>query len=101
MSKYRLCGKFSTAPENRDTLVDILSKAADLMKTAEGCQAYIVYRDVDDDGGVWVTEIWDSEEAHDQSLKIHGVADLIAKARPIITGVPVSGKLTPVHGVGL
>ncbi len=101
MSKYALLGKFTAAPENRDTLVDILSKAADLMKTAEGCQAYIVYQDMEDVGGVWVTEIWESQEAHDQSLKIHGVGDLISKARPLITGVPISGKLSPVHGVGL
>ena len=100
MSKYGLTGKFTTAPENRDTLVEILSEAADLMETAEGCHTYIVHKDANDDTAIWVTEIWESKEAHDKSLSIDGVGALIGRARPLITGIEQI-VLIPVRGKGL
>lgn len=70
MAGFAMCGKMTTAPENRDALVAILSQAAEMMRTAEGCHSYIVYTDADDAGAVWVTEMWESKEAHDASLTL-------------------------------
>ena len=100
MAKYALSGNFTTTPENRDALVEILSSAADLMRDAEGCQLYVVCTEEADDTTVWVMEIWDSKAAHDASLTIEGVGDLIARARPMITGAN-QNVLTPIHGLGL
>ena len=101
MPKYALCGKMMTDPHNRQTLIEILSAAADLMQNAEGCQMYIVYRDANDAGAVWITELWDSEEAHDNSLSIEGVKALISRARPILKGSPEQIVMIPVSGKGL
>lgn len=98
MAMYALCGKFTVEPPNRNALADILSAAADLMEHAAGCQMYIVYNDAADDGALWVTELWDSKEAHARSLTLPGVGELIAQARPLISGIeqhvliPVLGK---------
>ncbi len=100
MAQYGLTGKFTTTSENRDRLIDILSSAADLMETAEGCQQYIVHKDANDTTATWVTEMWESKEAHDQSLSIEGVGDLIGSARPLITGISQI-ELIPMHGKGL
>lgn len=100
MPKYGLSGKIITEAQYRDSLVDLLSQAADLMATAEGCHSYIVSTIEGDESAVWVSEIWESKEAHDKSLSIAGVAELIAQARPMIRGMEQM-VLTPVHGKGL
>lgn len=100
MDNYALCGKFIVEPRDRDALVTILSTAADLMAQAEGCRAYIVYTETADDSAVWVTELWDSQDAHDQSLTLPGVSNLIAQARPLIRGIE-QHVLVPRHGKGL
>lgn len=100
MDSYALCGKFIVDPRDRDALAEILSAAADLMQQAAGCRTYIVYTDTADDGAVWVTELWDSQDAHAQSLTLPGVSDLIARARPLIRGIE-QHVLVPVHGKGL
>ncbi len=101
MAKYALCGKFTTDPQDRDALLDILSAAAGLMAQAAGCQMYIVYRDAADGGAVWVTELWESKEAHDNSLSMAGVRDLIAQAMPLVRGPIEQHPLIPVSGKGL
>lgn len=98
---YGLCGKLTTAPRDRDMLVGILTRAADLMAGAAGCQLYIVFRDATDDGAVWVTEVWDTQAAHDDSLSVPGVRELIAQARPLLTGGVEQHVLIPVGGKGL
>lgn len=99
MDSYALCGKFIVEPRDRDALATILSTAADLMARAEGCRTYIVYTEPADDSAVWVTELWDSQEEHDQSLALPGVSDLIAQARPLIRGIE-QHVLVPVRGKG-
>jgi quinol monooxygenase YgiN len=99
--KYALAGKLTTDVQDRDALIEILSAAADLMENAEGCQMYIVYKDAKDDTAIWVTELWDSQADHDNSLSIAGVSDLIARARPLIKSMSDQIVLIPIHGKGL
>ncbi len=73
MNKYGLHGKLKAKDGNADQLADILIKASALVSTAKGCQLYVVSRDTTDKHAVWVTEIWDSKEDHDNSLKVEGV----------------------------
>lgn len=101
MSNYALFGKFSTAPENRDTLIEILIQASKLMEKAEGCQSYIVSKDNNDETATWVLELWTSEEAHDASLSIEGVRELINQAMPLLTDAPMGVSVSPIGGKGL
>ncbi|MCA9915318.1 MAG: antibiotic biosynthesis monooxygenase [Anaerolineae bacterium] len=100
MAAFAMCGKMTAQAGQRDALLDILSAAADLMRNVEGCQAYIVYKDADDEDAIWVTELWDSKEAHDESLKAENVRALIGQAMPLLAGSPEGATLIPVTGKG-
>lgn len=100
-SRFGMVGKLEAAPENRETLVEILTQAAAQMEALDGCHAYIVSRDADNPGAVWVMELWESKEAHDQSLALPETRALIGQALPILTAKPDGATLIPVAGKGL
>ena len=93
---FGMVGKMRAAPGKRGDLLAILGESA---KTMPGCIHYIVSEDLGDPDGVWITEIWDSEENHKASLQLPEVKAAIAKARPIIAGFDTSARLKPVSGV--
>lgn len=86
--KYGLSGSFTAKKNKGDELASILEEAAYLMKDAEGCVVYIVGQQSDNKDVIHVFEVWDSKEAHDNSLHIDGVRELIGKAMPLIDGKP-------------
>ena len=102
MKLYALIGNFTTAPNDRDALIEILEEAATIMEDVSGCKQYILYEDAVDDEKIWVTEIWESKEAHDESLTRTDVRAIIARAIPLLKGTPEQGiQLNPVSGKGL
>lgn len=101
MTNFGMVGKLQASAENRDALADILSQASTLMQSEEGCSLYIVSKDADDDTTVWVMELWDSKEAHDDSLKREDVRALIGQAMPLLVGAPDGASLLPIAGKGL
>jgi len=102
MKKYGLHGHFKSKPGTREELAEILLKAAELMGKAQGCHLYLVSLDSAQSDTVWVTEIWDSKEDHDNSLTLPGVKELITQAMPLLDGMPQPGqKLTILGGLGL
>ena len=102
MNKYLLQGKLAAKPGQRDELANILIDASRLVSTAKGCKLYVVGIDKSDDNTVHVTEIWDSKEDHDNSLKVEGVKELIMKALPILDGQPTKGQeLELLGGTGI
>ncbi len=98
--KYGLFGTFTAQPGKRDELKDILLQAAQLLERNSDCIHYIVSLS-DEPNAVWVTEIWNSEEAHDVSLDPEDVRLLIQKAMPLIASMPDQTKLQVVGGKGL
>ena len=101
MVNFGMFGKLSTEPKNREKLVSILTEAAELMQDVDGCHTYIVSKDANDDGAVWVMELWDTKKAHDNSLTLPRVRELISKAMPILKGSPEGVTVIPVSGKGL
>ncbi len=99
MSKYGLSGYFTAQPGQGQALAAILVEASQLMQAAPGCHLYMVATDQEIADRVWVIESWDSQEAHDASLKIDGVGELIGRARPLLAGPPVSSKLDIAGGI--
>jgi quinol monooxygenase YgiN len=93
---FGMVGKMRSAPGKRSELLAILSEGT---KTMPGCIHYIVSEDLGDADGIWITEIWDSEESHKASLQLPEVKAAIAKARPIIAGFDTSARIKPVSGV--
>jgi len=92
MNKYLLQGKLTAKEGQSQALTEILIKASKLMITAKGCKLYAVALDEKDTNSVYITEIWDSKEDHDNSLKGEGVRELIMTAMPILEGQPQKGQ---------
>lgn len=102
MSKYGLHGKLQATEGNGDQLASILLEASRLVSSAKGCHLYLVSKDQNTKDAVWITEVWDSEEDHDNSLKVEGVRELIGQAMPLLVGQPEKGqKLEILGGKGI
>ena len=100
--KYGLHGKLVAKEGKGSELAGLLIKASELVSTAKGCHLYMVSVDVLNDDEVWVTEIWESREDHQNSLKIPEVRALISEAMPILEAQQTEGQKLKVlggHGV--
>ena len=95
---YGLIGKMMTAPGHRDAVVALLLEEVGSMP---GCISYVVATDPGDPDGIWITEVWDSQQSHAASLSLPRVKDVIARARPLIAGFGQHTVTTPVGGHGL
>ena len=80
---FMLHGRLAAKPGKRDELLAILTGVAG-GELLPGCRLYVVAVDEDDPDGVWATEIWESQDAHDASLQIESVRERIALAMPLI-----------------
>ena len=83
---------------NGNRLASILIDASKLVSMAQGCHIYLVSKDIINEDSIWVTEVWDSKEDHDNSLKVEGVRDLISMAMPLLDGQPKKGQELKVLG---
>jgi quinol monooxygenase YgiN len=95
---YGLIGNITAAAGRRDELAAILTGSVSNMP---GCLSYIVAVDAKDQNLIWVTEVWDSKESHDESLSLPAVKKAIAAAKPIIAGFGNQIVTVPMGGHGL
>ena len=95
---YGLIGKLSATPGQRDALAAILLEGTGQMP---GCLSYVIANDPSDPDALWITEVWDSQASHGDSLKLPGVQAAIAKGRPLIAGFSNRVETVPLGGHGL
>ena len=95
---YGLIGKMLATPGKREELLAIL---LDNHQTMPGCRSYVVARDPASEDGIWITEVWDSQDEHKGSLQLPHVQAMIARARPMIAGFGERFETEPLGGVGL
>ncbi len=95
---YGLIGKMIALEGKRDELATILINGVANMP---GCKSYIVANDSADANGLWVTEVWEDQEKHAQSLTLPLVVDAISKGRPLIAGFGERFETEPKGGQGL
>jgi quinol monooxygenase YgiN len=100
-NKYGLYGKLRAQPGRGKELAVILLKAARLVEDAKGCILYIVNKTADSPDEIYIVEVWDSKEDHDNSLKLPGVRELIRQAMPVLTGKPEGITLDVIRGKGV
>lgn len=99
---YLLQGSLKAKPGKREDLATILLKASKLVSTAKGCRLYLVSKNENETDMVYVTEMWDSKQDHDDSLNVKGVRELIMTAMPLLEGPPKKGQeLDVLGGFGL
>ena len=95
---YGLIGKMTAQAGQRDALVKILVEGVAGMP---GCLSYVVANDLSDPDVIWITEAWESKDAHAASLSLPAVRAAIAKGRPLIAGMARVAETNPVGGDGL
>lgn len=78
---FGLIGSMQAARGKRDELIEILLRATENMP---GCLSYVVAKDRGDDDTIWITELWESKESHEASLRLPTVRQAIAEGRTLI-----------------
>lgn len=94
---YGLIGEIEAVAGQGAELAEVLAAVGPM----PGCLNYIVAMDIEDQDVIWVTEIWESAQAHTASLELPSVQEAIARGRPLIAGFRSQHELSPVGGVGI
>lgn len=95
---YGLIGKIISKPGDRDKLISILLEGASDMP---GCLSYVVAKDTTDPDALWVTEVWDKQENHRDSLSLPSVQSAISRGKSLIAGFGERFETAPAGGHGL
>jgi len=95
---YGLISKIDVVAGQQDRLAAILLNGVAGMP---GCRSYVVAKDLENPDALWVTEVWDSEEAHAESLSLPSVQAAIREGRPMIAGFSARSETEPIGGHGL
>jgi quinol monooxygenase YgiN len=86
-------GTLGTKPGQRDALVAILLRPKPGMREA-GCLLYEVGVNDEVPNTVFVSELWESAEAHQASLQLDSTRAAIAEAMPLLSGEMGSHRFT-------
>ena len=100
-TKYGLFGKIPAKEGKIDELTGILLEASRGIAQVKGCHLYVVSRSSEEPDSVWVYEVWDTKQDHDDSLKLASTQQLIARAMPLIDGKPEGKSFEVLGGLGL
>jgi quinol monooxygenase YgiN/mannose-6-phosphate isomerase-like protein (cupin superfamily) len=95
--------KFTAQPGRGDELAELLLRAADSLRDTPGCELYVINRSKADPDQVWVTELWLSQEALDdslQQLQTEAGRAQIAQVTALLATAPELIELEPLGGVG-
>lgn len=95
---YGLIGRMIAVEGARDELAAILLEGVAGMP---GCLSYVVATDPEDANALWVTEVWEDEASHKNSLSLPPVQDAIRRGRPLIASMDEGHVTTPLGGHGL
>ena len=95
--------KMTAQPGKGEALAAKMLDVAESLAETPGCDLYLVNCQADAPDEVWITELWQSQEAVDASLR--ELATEAGKARlsevmSLLAGSPERVDLTPLGGVG-
>jgi quinol monooxygenase YgiN/mannose-6-phosphate isomerase-like protein (cupin superfamily) len=95
--------KFTAQERRGEEVAKLLLRAADSLREVPGCELYVINRSDAEPDVVWVTELWLSQEALDDSLEQlttdEGKAQ-VAEIMALLSGPPELTEVEPVGGVG-
>lgn len=84
MERFCKFGKLQAIENQGDQLLQILLKASRELDEVNNCFCYIVGKSEDEEDAVYVYEVWENKEAHEQSLHLPAIKNLIQSAMPIL-----------------
>ena len=80
---FMLHGRLCAKPGLRDELLAVLEEA-DRAEPMPECRLYLIAVEETDSDGVWVTEVWESQQAHAAALQLEMIQERIARAGPLL-----------------
>ena len=89
---YGMIGKITAKAGQRDALAAVLAAGTGAMP---GNRAYLVAKDLKQADVLWVTEAWDSRDAHRASLALPAVKAAIARGLPLIADFETVAETEP------
>ena len=92
---YGLIVKMTVAAGRREEAIALLRESSAVMP---GCVSYVIARDAASADVLWVTEVWESEAAHDGSLTLRAVQSVIPRLRPLVAQCEKIAVTEPVAG---
>ncbi|WP_239447414.1 putative quinol monooxygenase [Parasphingorhabdus marina] len=92
---YGIIGQMKVAAGQRETLIAILAEGT---RNMPGNISYTISKDQSDENALWITEYWESKDAHAASLQLESVQAAIGKGRALIEGFGHRFEVTPVAG---
>jgi quinol monooxygenase YgiN len=96
---YGLISRITAQSGRREELVKILLSA--IANSMAGCLNYIVATDPSDANSIWVTEVWQSRQAHAASLSIPVVKEAMSKGAALIASFSRVAETSPVGGLNI
>lgn len=96
---YAYTGTMRAQPGRRDDVIKLLLRDQDPLAEI-GCRSYLVGTNDEHPDLIYVSEVWDSKQAHDDSLQLPSVKAAIAEAMPMLTGEFAGHEFTVAGGLG-
>ena len=90
---YGLIGKMIAVEGKREDLAQIMLAGS---REMPGCHSYIIAYDKADENAIWITEVWETQQHHADSLELPGIQAAIAKGRPLIAGFGERFETNPI-----
>jgi quinol monooxygenase YgiN len=95
--------KMTARPGQGEALAAKMLGVAESLADTPGCDLYLVNRGAHAPDEVWITELWQSQEAVDASLRELGTEAgqvQLGEVMGLLAGPPQRTDLTPLGGVG-
>lgn len=93
---YGLIVKLTVVSGKRDEVLALLTESSADMP---GCFGYVIAKDAANADVLWVTEVWESQAAHDASLTLRAVQAIIPTVKPLIANLEKIATTEPFAGV--
>lgn len=100
---YGLIVRLTAAAGRRADLIRLMR--GEDSASVPGCLSFIVAEDATDEEVLWITEVWESQEHHEASLKrplvqgaLTSIDTLITAYEKVATSRPVERSSHPLHG---
>jgi quinol monooxygenase YgiN len=96
--------KMSARTGSGAALADVMMRVAESLEATPGCELYAINRAADEPDVVWVTEVWASQQALDDSLAVLRTDDgrtRLAEVQSLLARAPERIDVVPLGGVGL
>ena len=98
---YALINRITARPGKRDEVIEILLEAGSPFQDNPACLLYLVNADARDPDVIWVEDLWTSKEAHATAMAAPPMRPQVARALPLLVGMPEQTEIIPAGGKGL